>query len=50
MLQIEECKILLNLLYPPIVKLNSLLGRLTGKEQKHLSKVSITVIEGATEF
>ncbi len=35
MLQIEECKILLNLVYPPIVKLNSLLGRPTCKEQIH---------------
>ncbi len=37
-LQIEEWKILLNLVYPPIVKLNSLLGRPTYKEQKHPSE------------
>ncbi len=36
MLQFEECKILLNLVYPPIVKLDSLVGRPTRKEQKHL--------------
>ncbi len=32
-LQIENYKILLYLLYPPIVKLISLLGRCTSKEQ-----------------
>ncbi len=37
-LQIEKWKISLNTVYPPIVKLNSLLGRSTCKEQKHLSE------------
>ncbi len=34
----EDYKILLNLLYPLIVKLNSLLGKPTCNEQKHLSE------------
>ncbi len=38
MLQIEKCKILFRVIYPPIVKLNSLLGRPTCKKQKHISE------------
>ncbi len=37
-MQIEKWKISLNLVYSQIVKLNSLLGRPTCKEQKYLSK------------
>ncbi len=37
-LQIEKHKILLYLVYSPIVKLNSLLDRSTCKKQKHLSE------------
>ncbi len=36
--KIEKWKISLNLVYPPIVKLNGLLGKPTCKEQKHLSE------------
>ncbi len=37
-LQTEKCIILLYSVYPPIVKLNSLLGRCTCKEQKQFSE------------
>ncbi len=37
-LQIEKWKILLNLVYPPIIKLNSLLHRPACKQQKYLSE------------
>ncbi len=38
MLQIENCTILLYLVYPPSAKLNSLLNKPTYKEQKQLSE------------